>query len=91
MEDSIAERIQFDAPAGIVGLMVALNCMADVMATMHPPLMPALAARYKAKITELEAANEEVHKLAAKVLQSLLESLQQSPRAVQREPPAGSA
>ncbi len=87
----MAERIKFDAPAGIVGLMVALNCIADVMATMHPPLAPALAASYKAKIIELEAENEEAHRLAAKVVQSLLESLQQSPRAVQREPPAGSA
>ena len=28
----MAERIQFDAPAGIVGLMAALNCLTDVMA-----------------------------------------------------------
>ncbi len=87
----MAERIQFDAPAGIIGLMAALNCLTDALATMHPPLVPALAARYKTKIRELKAENEEAHKLAAKVLEYLLEALQQSPRAAQREPPAGSA
>ena len=87
----MAERIQFDAPAGIVGLLAALNCLTDALATWHPPLVPALASRYQAKITELEAENEEAHKLAAKVVEYLLESLQQSPRAAQREPPAGSA
>ncbi len=87
----MAERIQIDAPAGIVGLMAALNCLTDALATLHPPLVPALAARYKSKITELEKADEEPHRLAAKVLEYLLEALQQSPRALQREPPAGSA
>ncbi len=87
----MAERIQFDAPAGIVGLMAALNCLTDALATLHPPLVPALAARYQAKIIELEAENEEAHKLAAKVVEYLLEALQQSPRAVLRAPPAGSA
>ncbi len=87
----MAERIQFDAPAGIVGLMAALNCLTDALATLHPPLVSALAVRYQAKIAELEAANEEPHKLAAKVVQCLLEALQQSPRAAQRELPAGSA
>ena len=87
----MAERIQFDAPAGIVGLMAALNCLTDALATIHPPLVSALTVRYKTKITELESADEEAHKLAAKVVEYLLESLQQSPRAVQREPPAGSA
>ncbi len=87
----MAERIQFDAPAGILGLMAALNCLTDALATLHPPLVPALAVRYQAKITELEAENEEAHKLAAKVVEYLLEALQQSQRALQREPPAGSA
>ncbi len=87
----MAERIQFDAPAGIVGLMAALNCLTDALAVLHPPLVLALATRYKAKITALEAEKDEAHKLAAKVVESLLEALQQSPRALQREPPAGSA
>ncbi len=87
----MAERIQFDAPAGIVGLMAALNCLTDALATMDPPLVPVLAARYQAKIDELEAENDETHKLAAKVVEYLLEALQQSQRALQREPPAGSA
>ena len=87
----MVERIQFDAPAGIVGLMAALNCLIDALATIHPPLVPALTARYKAKITELEAEKDEAHKLAAKVVESLLEALLQSPRTLQREPPAGTA
>ena len=87
----MAERIQFDAPAGIIGLMAALNCLIDALATLHPQLGTALAARYKVKITELAAENEEAHRLAAKVVEYLLEALQQSPRAAQREPPAGSA
>jgi len=87
----MAKRIQFDAPAGIVGLMAALNCLTDALATLHPPLVPALAARYKAKIDELKKADEVAHILAAKVVEYLLEALQQSQRALQREPPAGSA
>ena len=87
----MAERIQFDAPAGIVGLMAALNCLTDALATLYPPLSPDLAARYKNKIKELEAEKDEARKLAAKVVEYLLEALQQSPRTLQREPPAGSA
>ncbi len=87
----MAERIQFSAPAGLIGLMAALNCLTDALAVLHPPLVLALATRYKAKITALEAEKDEAHKLAAKVVESLLEALLQSPRTAQREPPAGLA
>ncbi len=85
------ERIKFDAPAGIVGLMVAYNCLTDALATIHPPLSFDLAVRYEAKIAELEEADEEAHKLAAVVVKSLLGSLQLSPRALQRDEPVGTA
>ncbi len=87
----MAERIQFSAPAGLIGLMAALNCLTDALAALHPRLVLSLAARYQAKITELEAEKDEAHKLAAKVVEYMLEALRQSPRAAQREPPAGSA
>ncbi len=87
----MAEHIEFSAPAGIVGLLAALNCLTDALVTQHPPLAHALAGRYQAKIAELDEADEEAHRLAAKVVEYLLQALQQSPRAAQREPPAGSA
>ena len=58
----MVERIEFDAPAGILGLMVAFNCMADVLATLQPQFGPALTVRYQTKIAELEAADEEAPK-----------------------------
>ncbi len=71
--------------------MAALNCLTDALVTAYPAFGPALVNRYEAKIAELKMEDEEAHQLAAKVVEYLLEALQQSPRAAQREPPAGTA